>query len=102
MGFQPGKRRPHELYQFTPQADQLLLQPSDAALSAILTALKQAMPPRQLHDLLESGGRVLAKRFAPSDCVRPLATRVRSAARLLKSLGGAPAVEKTEDGFCIR
>ena len=58
-GLQPGKRRPHELYELTTHAAELLAQPSDAALSAVLTALKQAVSPAQLRELLESGGAAL-------------------------------------------
>jgi predicted ArsR family transcriptional regulator len=101
-GLLPGKRRPHELYELTPQAAELLAQPADAVLSAILTALKQAVSPAKLRELLESGGAALAQRFAPDDRAQPLAKRVREAVRLLKNLGGSPALEKTEEGFCIR
>jgi len=76
-GLQPSKRRPHELYELTVHATELLAQPSDAALSAILTALKQVVSPAQLRDLLKSGGAALAQRFAPGDRARLLSARVR-------------------------
>lgn len=101
-GLQPSKRRPHELYELTPHAAELLAQPSDAVLSAILTALKQAISPAQLRELLESGGAALAQRFASGDPARLLSARVGKAVRLLESLGGAPEMERTQDGFCIR
>jgi predicted ArsR family transcriptional regulator len=101
-GLQPGTRRPHELYELTPRAAELLAQPSDAVLSAILTALKEAVSPKQLRELLESGGAALARRYAPGVRARQLSARVRKAVRLLESLGGAPEMERTQDGFYIR
>jgi predicted ArsR family transcriptional regulator len=101
-GLQPGKRRPHEVYQLTRRAGEMLVHPSDAAFSAILTALKRALPPQQFKDLLGGGGAALAERFIAGDPARPLARRVRTAERLLRTLGGAPAVEERESGFCIR
>lgn len=101
-GSHPGTRRPHELFQLTSRAQKLLVQASDASLSALLEAMKQRLSAKQLRELLESGGAALASRFEKDGAKRTLRARVQNAARLLNALGGAAKVEKTEDGFCIR
>jgi predicted ArsR family transcriptional regulator len=101
-GLEPGRRRPHELYQVTPRGERFLAHASDAALSAILTALKEVVSAKELHDILERGGAVLAERFATDQQPRPLTMRVQRGVRLLKALGGTPEIEKTNAGFRIR
>ena len=102
-GLQPAKRRPHEVYQLTSRAAELLAQPSDAVLSAFLTVLKQELSSKELHDLLARGGGELAQRFSSGEDGRQrLATRVRKAVRMLRDLGGAPELEQSEEGYCIR
>ena len=101
-GLQPGRRRPHELYQLTPRAERLLAHASDVALSAILTALKESCSATELRNLLEKGGAVLAARLDTGNRTVSLERRVRRAVRLLESLGGAPEMEKTKAGFCVR
>jgi predicted ArsR family transcriptional regulator len=101
-GSQPGTRRPHEVYQLTSRAQNLLARASDASLSALLTAMKRRLPAKQLRALLEGGGEALAERFQTDGVDRALRARVQNATRLLNAFGGAARAEKTEEGFVIR
>ena len=102
VGSEPGTRRPHEIYQLTPRAQKYLAQASSATLSAVITAMKNGLPPETLPKLLAASGEVLASRFGKYHREKPLASRVQSAARVLNSIGGAAQVERRGDGFCIR
>jgi len=101
VGSEPGRRRPHEIYQLTPRAQKYLAQASSATLSAVITAMKNVLPAKELPKLLATSGEVLASRYGKYHRERPLASRVQSAARVLNSIGGAAQIEKQGDGFCI-
>jgi predicted ArsR family transcriptional regulator len=99
-GSQPGKRRPHEVFQLTARAHKHLLQASDVTLNALIKTMKQRFSEQQLRQLLRNGGDELAARFATTG--RTLHTRAQNAARLLNALGGSARVEKDGNRFCIR
>ncbi|HMJ06307.1 MAG TPA: hypothetical protein VK474_08645 [Chthoniobacterales bacterium] len=101
-GSQPGTRRPHELYQLTARAQKLLVQASDASLSALLTVMKERLSGLQLQEMLAGGGAALASRFGTNGAEKTLRARVQTAVRLLNALGGSARAEKEGDGFCIR
>ena len=100
-GSEPGTRRPHEVYQLSPQAQEHLLQASTASLTALLTAMKRLLPAEELPGLLEAGGEALAARFTTGGNRQPLFARVQNAAQLLNALGGNAEVKKEGDAFFI-
>src|SRR5690606_4460037 len=69
VGSRPGTRRPEALYGVTPQAEQLFPKAYAAALSAVVTLLREREDPAEVEALLRAAGRRLAAGLppAPSD-----------------------------------
>ena len=101
-GSEPGTRRPHEVYQLSPHAQEFLVQGSSASLIALLTAMKRLLPAEDLPELLEAGGEALAARFETGGKKKSLLFRIQNAAQILNALGGSADVEKDGDSFCIK
>lgn len=102
VGSEPGTRRPHEVYQLSPNAQELLVQASSASLTALLTAMKRLLPAEKLPGLLEAGGEALAARFKTGGKKKSLLARVQNAAQILNALGGTAEVKKEGRTFCIK
>ncbi len=96
VGKRPGTTRPSQVFELTPELDQLLSKAYVPLLMHLVAVFAQALPTAQVHALLRRAGRGLAnelsggKRFAGS-----LSSRLTVASELMNEhLGATTFVER--------
>jgi predicted ArsR family transcriptional regulator len=82
----------------TEEADRLFPKAYDALLNQLITVLKTRLEPAEIEDVLREVGRALAA-DAPSG--PSLESRVQTALKVLKAIGGAAEVEQHGDKIVI-
>ncbi len=93
--------KPATLYAIARDADATLSAAYAPILTALVSALRDRVPRRDLDALYRDAGRRLAASQSPSGA-RGLEARVRDAAALLASLGAELDVARAEDGFVLQ
>jgi len=101
-GVQRGPRKPHYSYELTPEAEQLFPKAYDALLNQLITTLKGRLQPAALEDVLREVGRSLAAGHSSDQSPVDLNERLQNALEVLKTLGGAPSVERENGKLFIR
>jgi DeoR family transcriptional regulator, suf operon transcriptional repressor len=99
-GTRPGVSKPSSIYAITLEGQTQFSTIYLPVLTQFFRVGEEKCSPQQLDAFMTETGRQLAARFA-----RPtgdLKTRVRSAARLLKSIGGIPEVRTRNGSFVIQ
>jgi len=97
-GLRRGPRKPHFTYVLTEEADKLFPKAYDALLNQLLAVLKTRLEPVEIEDVLREVGRALASE-APAG--PNLESRVQTAVKVLKAIGGAAEVEQHGDKLVI-
>jgi len=97
-GLRRGPRKPHFTYVLTEEADRLFPKAYDALLNQLIAVLKTRLEPAEIEDVLREVGRALASE-APSG--PSLESRVQTALKVLKAIGGAAEVEQHGDKIVI-
>lgn len=98
-GTQRGVRKPHAEYVLAPAAEDLFPKPYGAVLSALIAALKDEMSKTRLEAVLREVGQAVA---APVAGDGDLESRIERALQVLRSLGGAPRLERENGRLLIR
>ena len=89
-----GFRKPHFVYELTEEARHIFPKSYDSLFNRLLEILKQRMPARSLHSILEDVGRSIGSMRSRENGTR--GQRVEAALSALRELGGE-AVAVTED-----
>jgi len=97
-GLRRGPRKPHFTYVLTEEADKLCPKAYDELLNQLLAVLKTRLEPAEIEDVLREVGRALASE-APAG--PNLESRVQTAVKVLKAIGGAAEVEQHGDKLVI-
>jgi predicted ArsR family transcriptional regulator len=100
-GVRRGARKPHFTYSLTQEAEMLFPKAYDALLNQLIGVLKSRLAPAEIEEVLREVGRNLATR-ASVDGRDDMEGRVRSAIRMLESIGGAAEAESQDDKIVIR
>jgi predicted ArsR family transcriptional regulator len=100
-GVQRGHRKPHFVYELTPEAERLFPKAYDALLNGLITALKGRLAPEALEEVLREVGRSLAA-GRETERSPDLESRVESAVQVLEAMGGAAQSEREGERYFIR
>src|SRR3954452_22838926 len=101
-GMRPGPRKPHIVYDLTPEADHLFLKVYGPLLHHLVDVLKERMPPADLEEALRTVGHRMAAEYRPAVPADGLRERAESAVSVLGSLGGLAELEGGDGKFLIR
>jgi predicted ArsR family transcriptional regulator len=102
-GQRPGTTRPSQVFELTPEIEQLLSSAYLPLLTQLVDVLAEGLPPTQLDTMLRQAGRRLANELSRGK--RPtgdLAGRVTAASELLNDHLGALTHVEVNGGFVIR
>jgi predicted ArsR family transcriptional regulator len=102
VGQRPGTTRPFQVFQLTPEVEQLLSQAYVPLLTQLVQVFANALPTAQVDALMRDAGKGLATGFGwrPAGTMR---ARVDAASKLLnKELGAVTHVEAGNGGYVIR
>jgi predicted ArsR family transcriptional regulator len=103
VGQRPGTTRPSQLFELTPEVEQLLSQAYIPLLTHLVGVFAGGLPAHQVDTLLRQAGRSLAGELAPG---KPrsgsLRSRVSVASALLNEQLGAVTHVEENGGFVIR
>lgn len=97
----PGAGKPATLYEIDPEAEPLFSRAYAPVLGALVEEIAEQLPADRRDALMRGLGRRLAAAVARVPRGN-LAARVRSAAELLNSLGGAAEIERKKGALVIR
>ena len=100
-GVQRGHRKPHFVYELTPEAERLFPKAYDALLNGLITTLKGRLAPEALEEVLREVGRSLAA-GRETERSPDLESRVESAVQVLEAMGGAAQSEREGERYFIR
>jgi predicted ArsR family transcriptional regulator len=103
VGRKPGTTRPFQVYQLTPEVEQLLSQAYMPLLIQLVRVFSNAVPPKQVDAVMREAGRGLANDLPFAK--RPtgsLQSRVSAASELLNSALGAVTHVERNGGYVIR
>ena len=103
-GHRPGVTRPAQLYELTPELEQLLSRAYVPLLVHLVGVLSDQVTPRELDGLMRRAGRELAHEMRPDSRGIPSSfpARVRWAASLLdRELGTASEVKRANAHFVV-
>lgn len=102
--YQAGTRRgcgkPSQVYDLTPQAEQLFPHAYTVVLQELLTVLAEGLPAEQRTEMMQRVGQRLARQWslAPGE----LATRLQSAVALLNDMGGVAELQEDQEHYLIQ
>lgn len=99
-GVRRGSSKPAQMYDLTPQAEQIFPKAYGPVLRALLDALVTSLSPAQLMEVIQCAGQHLAAQWSvPADEWR---TRLRCAVDMFNQLGGLTEVEELTESAVIR
>ena len=103
VGQRPGTTRPFQVFELTPEVEQLLSQAYVPLLMQLVQVFSNALPPEQVDALMREAGKGLANEL-PSGKRRSgsLHARVSAASELLNEELGAVTHVEANGGFVIR
>ena len=100
-GLQPGRRRPSNVYELTPGADQLFPKAYDDFAAALLEEIKRRRPDDLGGYLDRIADRWIARDLQQVDGLRGR-ERFERATSIVAGRGFMPALERTQDGYQLR
>lgn len=100
-GFQQGLRKPHFSYRLTPEAEQLFPKAYHALLGRLLAVMKLRLKPAQFRDILREVAGVLASGSGMPKNPATVEEKGKTAAGVLRELGGAPRIEQNSEKMLI-
>jgi predicted ArsR family transcriptional regulator len=95
-GVRRGERRPSQVYELTPEAEQLFPKAYAPALNRLLDVLEERTSSEHIEQALRETGRRLAAEYPPA--TGDARARLAAAADVLARLGGLAEVEDLPDG----
>ena len=101
-GMQPGKRRPHVLFELTERANRRFPNLYKNSLDQLLAELKERCSARTISTILRHAGDRLAKLATTPSRDWSAAARARQAAKLLVAAGGSITLERENGTFLLR
>ena len=100
-GLRRGPRKPHFTYALTPEADAIFPKAYDTLLNQLIAVLKTRLDQPELEDVLREVGRAVAA-GSPAGSTATLEGRVRTALKVLETIGGCAEIEQQDGKFVIR
>ena len=101
-GSRPGLRKPHTSYGLTADAEQIFPKAYGLLLSHLMLSISKRLSSRELRASMREVGRSLAKEHRDELTKKSRDVRLTAALDLLKKLGGAVALHKTDGKTLIR
>jgi predicted ArsR family transcriptional regulator len=101
-GMRSGTRKPHETFSLTPAAEQLFPKPHELLLQTLLSVLGERLPAETIADALAEVASRLAAKFPRPPENADVETRLKRAAEIVGSLGGAAEIENDHGRPFIR
>lgn len=101
-GNRPGVRKPHASYGLTAEAEQIFPKAYGLLLNHLMSSLSKRLPVRELRASMREVGRSLAKEQTDQLKKKSRQERLLAALDLLKKLGGAATLHKTNGTSLIR
>ena len=103
VGKRPGATRPSQLFELTPEVEQLLSKAYLPLLTQLVDVFAEALPPKQLETLLRVTGRRLAGELRRTNPISgALKSRVASTSKLMNEHLGALTHVGGNGGISIR
>ena len=102
QGSRRGTRKPHASYGLTADAEQIFPKAYGLLLSHLMLSISKRLSSRELRASMREVGRSLAKEHRPELTKKSRTLRLTAALDLLKKLGGAVALHKTDGKTLIR
>jgi predicted ArsR family transcriptional regulator len=104
VGRRPGTTRPFQVFELTPEVEQLLSQAYLPLLSQLVQVFANALPPKQVETLMRTAGKGLANDLAlgMGPAGGSLQSRVSGASELLNTRLGAVTHVEANGGYVIR
>jgi len=101
-GVQPGVRKPHATFALTSDAEQIFPKAYGSLLSLFLAVFSEKLTPGELRVAMRAIGRKVADRYRTAFEGKNRKQRIEIALEILKELGGAASLQKSEGGCFIR
>ena len=101
-GIQRGFRKPHVTYVLTPDAEQIFPKAYGLLVDIILTVVSQKLSARELRVAMRKVGKTIADSQATKVGAKTREERIGAALRMLKDLGGAASLTKSDGKHIIR
>ncbi|HEY1352563.1 MAG TPA: ArsR family transcriptional regulator [Ktedonobacteraceae bacterium] len=99
-GVRRGSSKPAQIYDLTPEAEQIFPKAYGPVLRSLLDALAVSLSPTQLIEVIQCAGQRLAAQWSiPSEELR---ARLRSTIDIFNQLGGLTDVEEFPESVVIR
>jgi predicted ArsR family transcriptional regulator len=99
-GLRRGSSKPAQMYDLTPEAEQIFPKAYGPVLRSLLDALVASLSPTQLMEVIQCAGQRLAAQWSvPADELR---TRLRCALDIFNQLGGLTELEEGTEISLIR
>lgn len=90
MGHRPGTTRPSQVFELTPEVEQLLSEAYVPLLNQLVRTFSRGLPTKAVNALMRDAGKGLAEELSGGKkTVGPLRTRVMQASRLMNDQLGA-------------
>jgi len=101
-GIQHGFRKPHVTYVLTADAEQIFPKAYGALVDIILTVVSQKLSARELRAAMRKVGKKVADEQGTKVGAKTREQRIEAALRILKDLGGAASLTKSDGKQFIR
>jgi len=101
-GIQHGFRKPHVTYVLTADAEQIFPKAYGPLVDIILTVVSQKLSARELRAAMRKVGKKVADGQGTTVGAKTREQRIEAALRILKDLGGAASLTKSEGKQFIR
>lgn len=99
-GVRRGSSKPAQVYDLTPEAEQIFPKAYGPVLRSLLDALTASLSPTQLMEVIQCAGQRLAAQWSiPSEELR---VRLRSAIDIFNQLGGLTELEEFPESAVIK
>lgn len=103
VGHRPGTTRPFQLFQLSPEVEQLLSQAYIPLLTQLVDVFASALPPKQVDGLMREAGKGLATQLPFARRLSgSLQSRVSAASELLNQELGAVTTVESNGSYVIR
>jgi predicted ArsR family transcriptional regulator len=102
VGRRPGTTRPSQVFELTPEVEQLLSRAYIPLLTQLVDVFTDGLPEHQVDGLLREAGRKLAGALSAGRPSGTLHSRVMAASELLNEQLGAVTLVEQNGGYVIR
>ena len=102
MGRRAGTTRPSQIFELTPEVEQLLSRAYIPLLTQLVDVFATALPPRQVDTILRQTGKKLGSQLSSARPAENLRARVAAASKMLNEELGAITHVEQNGNFVIR